>query len=231
MVFIAGMFHQHRNAKFLQFFLYLRIVIDHGGFQSQVAFFRQDQLIIRCVVFSGKRNRSTLQRLFRFIDIPAVRLGSGKADASDPIQSPEKIHRGSRHQIDIFQWLMDHGNVFVQPFRCFFSLRHQKKLVAAFNRNQGIIALIIIHGKLIRILKLQTVVIFESCQILLRSASSGRLTGFFGCEAPDGNQRCRRRKDHRKPQNCVQKPSCSFFHFYSAFSIVEESNCRVYSIS
>jgi len=158
MTLIAGTLYHYRDPELLQLLLYLRIVMDHGGFNGKVTALVQDQLVIRSIVLAGIDHLFLFHGVLCFLDIPSVFLGSGKLDAVNPVDSAEKIHGRGCYQIDIVYGLLQNRNVRIQPLRCFLAFGNYKKLSFLINGEQRIAIVVVIHIKFLCVGKLHTVV-------------------------------------------------------------------------
>ena len=73
---IAGTLYHYRDPELLQLLLYLRIVMDHGGFNGKVTALVQDQLVIRSTVLAGIDHLFLFHGVLCFLDIPSILLSS-----------------------------------------------------------------------------------------------------------------------------------------------------------
>ena len=154
MRFIAGMLDKHRNIHLFQLFLHFRIVGNHGRFYGKLTVFRQQRLIIRRIVLADILQPALLHRLRHMRQAPILFRGAGHGNRGQCIQAVKQIHRRRCRQIDIVQRLLQHRNAAAQSLRRLLAFRHEQILILFCNGNQRVTAVIVIDGKLVRILQL-----------------------------------------------------------------------------
>ena len=146
---IAGALHQHRDAKPFQLLLDLRGVVDHGVLDGKAAVGRKDLFIVRGAVLARIGNAPGLHGGSGLIQIPALRLGTGKSHTVQPIQREEQVHHRGGDKVDVPDGLTQHRHALGQAFHLSGILRGHKELLPRFGQGQhGIAALIAVGSKL-----------------------------------------------------------------------------------
>ena len=114
------MVYQNCDAQFFQLFFHFRHMADHGVFNGQAAFFAENTLVVRCIVFAC-------------------------------IEDIARLHGGAGDQIDVFDGLLQHRNIFSKSIWRAASFGNYQKTTSVSDGDQRITAVVVVYGKLVSV--------------------------------------------------------------------------------